>query len=160
MGVQAASSVRGSPSSEVGFSEGRGCLDPQHRVLIKTSQCVRWLPGALFRRLHIWVFNSWFWGWPEIVDFGCPGDPETLPTGGPLRGPPVERCFRAAGASGTNNNQRFPVGPNTKYSKPECMYHRGSFGLVRDLRSRAKPGHRHTLAPSGPLVCACAPVSH
>ncbi len=31
----------------MGFSEGKGCLDPKRCVLRQTAQWVGWLPGAL-----------------------------------------------------------------------------------------------------------------
>jgi hypothetical protein len=50
------------------------------------------------------MFYTWFWGQPEIVDFGhlaASATRKTLPNGGVRRAPPFGRVFPAAGAAGT-----------------------------------------------------------
>ncbi len=46
------------------------------------------------------VCNTGFLGRPEIADFAVLAAPKPLPTGGPLRGPPVERDLGPPGPPG------------------------------------------------------------
>ncbi len=62
---------------------------------------------------YTWVFNTWFLGRPEIVDFwvwAAPAAPETIPEGGERRPPPFGMVFGAAGAAQTPKiNDSWPA---------------------------------------------------
>ncbi len=65
--------------------------------------------------VYTWVFNTWFLGPPEIVDFGGlgdPGGPKNIPKGG---GRSPGMVFGVAGAAQTFKDHRFPAGLKTMY---------------------------------------------
>ncbi len=55
------------------------------------------------------------WQSPMFEALAVPAARKFLPTGGPLRGPPVGRGFRAVGAAGTLNIDDFRPTPQAMY---------------------------------------------
>ncbi len=87
--------------------------------------------------MHTSVFNTWFLGRPEIVDFwglGGPGGPNNHSRRWGASPPTFWNGFGGRRGRPNPTNQRFPAGPKTMYKQPkrigpkgrkkECHWHR------------------------------------
>ncbi len=122
---------------------GRGCAPH----LVWSTQIVgvvwMWLPLSMVAM----VFNTCFWGRPEIVHFrglGCPGDPKShAKMWGGAKPPIFLNGFWDPRGSPDPENGRFLAGPPIMYQQPKCVRLQGpierprlcsSFGLAHPDR--------------------------